>query len=165
MMYRQRKAFSMITAIFVIVIMASVAGFVMNLSGKMVQETTSQYQKEQAVLLAKSYTEFAIMTVMSNDRNGTGNCISDIDADDIIPIDAPTATAQGYRIRTRIGFIGQSTNIGSCFNTRKLGYPVTTTSDDLNIIVDVYVEYQALDNPLGTGAPWITYHRRTLQKI
>lgn len=165
MMQRQRKAFSMITAIFIILIMASVAGFVMNLSGKMVQETTSQYQKEQAVLLAKSYTELAIMTVMSNDRDSTGSCISNIDADDIVPVGANAATAQGYRIRTRIGFIGQISEIGSCLETRKLGSPVTARSDNLNIIVDVYVEYQALDNPLGTDAPWITYHRRTLQKI
>jgi peptidyl-tRNA hydrolase len=53
---QHRKAFSMITAIFVILMMATVGGFIMNLSGKMVQETASQYRKEQAILYAKSYT-------------------------------------------------------------------------------------------------------------
>ena len=48
-----RKAFSLITAIFVIVLMATVAAFIMNLSGKMVKGTTVQFQREQAVLLAK----------------------------------------------------------------------------------------------------------------
>lgn len=163
MMHRQRKAFSIITAIFLILLMASVAAFVMSLSGKIVQETTSQYQKEQAVLLAKSYTELAIMAVMSNDRAIT--CISDITANDIIPIGASTGTALAYNVRTRIAFIGPVADIGSCDDTRELGYPVTASSDNLNIIVDTYVEYKDINHPTPASAPWITYHRRTLQKI
>ncbi len=163
MMYRQREAFSLITAIFLIVLMASVAGFIMNLSGKIVQETISQYQKEQAVLLAKSYTELAIMAVMSNDRKGTSKCVSDIEAVDIIPVGADSTIAQGYNVRTRIGFIGLATDIGSCFDVRELGYP--PLSDNLNIIVDVYVEYKDINHPNPSVAPFITYHRRTLQKI
>ena len=162
MIYRQRKAFSMITAIFVIILMASVAGFVMNLSGKMVQESTALYQKEQAVLFAKSYTELAIMAVMSNDRNSTGICVSDIEAINVIPAGATAGSVQGYNVETRIAFIGPSTDIGSCDGTRELGNPVTASSDELNIIVDVYVKYKDLDNPSGND---ITYHRRTLQKI
>ena len=163
MISKQRDAFSLITAIFLILLMASVAAFVMNLSGKMVQETTSQYQKEQAALLAKSYTELAIMSVMSNDRITT--CISNIDATDIVPQGATAGAAQGYNVRTRIAFIGPATDIGSCDNTRELGNPVTVSSDNLNIIVDVYVEYKDINHPNPSIAPFITYHRRTLQKI
>ena len=164
-MIRQRKAFSLITAIFLILLMSSVATFVMNLSGKIVQETTSQYQKEQAVLYAKSYTELAIMTVMSNDRNGTGVCISDIEAVKVIPVGADSAIAQGYNVETRIAFIGSNTDIQSCFDIRELDNPVTAASDDLNIIVDVYVRYKDISHPTPASAPFITYHRRTLQKI
>jgi len=163
MISKQRDAFSLITAIFLILLMASVAAFVMNLSGKMVQETTSQYQKEQAVLLAKSYTELAIMSVMSNDRTTT--CISNINATDIVPQGATAGVAQGYNVRTRIAFIGPATDISSCDNTRELGNPVTVSSDNLNIIVDVYVEYKDINHPNPSVAPFITYHRRTLQKI
>ncbi len=162
MIYRQRKAFSLITAIFVIILMASVAGFVMNLSGKIVQESTALYQKEQAVLFAKSYTELAIMAVMSNDRNSTGICVSDIEAINVIPAGATEGSAQGYNVETRIAFIGPNADIGSCDGTRQLGNPVTASSDELNIIVDVYVKYKDLNNPSGND---ITYHRRTLQKI
>ncbi len=162
MIYRQRKAFSLITAIFVIILMASVAGFVMNLSGKIVQESTALYQKEQAVLFAKSYTELAIMAVMSNDRNSTGICVSDIEAINVIPAGATAGSAQGYNVETRIAFIGPNADIGSCDGTRQLGNPVTASSDELNIIVDVYVKYKDLNNPSGND---ITYHRRTLQKI
>jgi len=41
---RQRKAFSMITAIFLIVIMATIGAFVTSLGGKIVATTTAQYQ-------------------------------------------------------------------------------------------------------------------------
>lgn len=162
MIYRQRKAFSLITAIFVIILMASVAGFVMNLSGKIVQESTALYQKEQAVLFAKSYTELAIMAVMSNDRNSTGICVSDIEAINVIPAGATAGSTQGYNVETRIAFIGPNSDISSCDDTRELGNPVTASSDELNIIVDVYVKYKDLNNPSGND---ITYHRRTLQKI
>ncbi len=160
MMYKQRKAFSLLTAIFLILLMGSVAGFVMSLSGKMVQETTSMYQKEQAVLLAKSYTELAIMTVMSNDRNGTGNCIRDISG--VVGAAGASTNGEGYDVETRIAFIGPAAEIGACSNSREFGYP---TTDDLNIIVDIYVRYKDINSPTPANSPWVTYHRRTLQKI
>ena len=164
-MQRQREAFSLITAIFLIILMASVATFVMNLSGKIVQETTAQYQKEQAVLLAKSYTEYAIMTVMSNDRNTTGVCVNNVEAVNVIPIGADSSIAQGYNVEVRIAFIGTVTDIAACPVTRQLGNPVTALSDELNIIVDTYIRYKDISHPDPDNAPFITYHKRTLQKI
>ncbi|MEA2048530.1 MAG: type II secretion system protein [Campylobacterota bacterium] len=158
MLQKQREAFSMITAIFLIVIMASITGLVMSTAGKIVQETTSQYQKEQAVLWAKSYTEYAVMSVMSNDRNGTGNCIETITGD----IDDPE-NGQGYRIDTRISFIGNVEQVNSCTNV--LSNAVVTTQSPLNILVDVYVSYRDFNDPDVSTAPWIVYHRRSLQKI
>jgi len=149
---KQRKAFSMLTAIVVIVLMASVGAFVMSLSGKMVKTTTTQFQREQAMLLAKSYTEYAIMAVMSNDRKT--NCLGNI-----------TGNALGYNITVNISYIGRNIADPSgvpntCSNI--LSNTVVTLESTLNIIVDVYVRYNDLDNP--AGAP-ITYHKRTLQKI
>ena len=160
----QRKAFSMITAVIVLILMATVAILIMNVSGKIVKETSAQFQREQAMLLAKSYTEYAIMAVTANDRNGTGNCLRDIDG--LIKIDnsstATVAQGNGYQIRTRIAYIGQISEVGSCASTRVFSNTVTTERSPLNIIVDVYVDYKDLDN---ITAPWITYHKRTLQKI
>lgn len=165
MIYKQRRAFSLITAIFIIVIMATVTALVMGTAGKIVHETTAQYQKEQAVLLAKSYTEYAIMTVMSNDRIAPSNCIRDIDAD----IDDSPDDGKGYRVRTRIAFIGSAAEVASCAATRTFSNAVLTAESPLNIIVDVYVEYKDINHPeLATtpaNVPWIIYHRRTLQKI
>ena len=73
---KTKKAFSMITAIFVIVIMSAVTALIMNVTGKTLKETTQQYQKEQAALLARSYTELAIWQVLNYDRTVTPDCLT-----------------------------------------------------------------------------------------
>jgi len=153
----QRKAFSMLTAIFVIVIMASVAALVVNLSGKMVKETTAQFQREQAMLLAKSYTEYAIMAVMANDRKATNKCLKTINGNNVMRVYA----SGGFQVRVRIAYIGNVAEVGMCGSSR-LSSSVTTTKSPLNIIIDVYVKYQDFD---AATTQWITYHKRTLQKI
>jgi hypothetical protein len=158
---KSRKAFSIITAIFLIVIMAGVGVFITVLSGKMVQTTVEQYQREQAILLAKSYTELAIMAVMSNDRNGTGNCVDQINSS---TGDDPTK-GDGYNIRVRISFIGANGDISACSDVRELDNPVTLNSDELNIVVDTYVEFKDTSHNDPSNAPWRIYHKRTLQKI
>jgi len=159
-----RAAFSMITAIFVIVLMASVAAFVMNLSGKVVQETTAQYRKEQAILYAKSYTEFAIMAATAQD------CAP---AEITAEIGNDTEQGDGYHIIVQTHYIGANSG---CPNTIRLG-----NADNVNtpssvggvILVDVFVRYR---NPEDENAinneDWsmrnrrgITYHRRTLQRL
>ncbi len=158
MMAKQRKAFSMITAIFVIVLMATVAVFIMNLSGKIVKETTTQFQREQAMLLAKSYTEYAVMAVMANDRNTTGvNCLYTIKGD----IGSSPSAGNGYRARVHLGYIGNTQEVGSC-GGRILSQGVTTEKSPLTVMIDVYIDYKDPDN---TNGEWRTFHERTLQKI
>jgi len=150
-----RKAFSMITAIFVIVIMATVAGFVMNLSGKMVKSTTVQFQREQSMLLAKSYTEYAIMAVTANEHNES-TCLKNI-----------SGTYGTYNIDVNISYIGHANLHANCRLARPISNPpasnaVVTPKSPLNIIVDVFVDYPDYDHPDGLR---MTYHRRSLQKI
>ena len=157
-----RKAFSMITAIVVIVLMATVATFILNLSGKMVKGTTAQFQREQSMLLAKSYTEYAIMAVTANEHNTT-NCLNTITGNY-----GSAAGFSGYDIRVEISYIGDDDNFGtgSASNcSRILDDTVTTEKSPLNIIVDVFVSYKELDHRDGALAPDITYHKRSLQKI
>jgi type II secretory pathway pseudopilin PulG len=155
---QQRKAFSMLTAIFVIMIMASVGGMVMSLSGKMVKETTAQYQREQAMLLANSYTEYAVMAVMANDRNT--NCLKLING-----------VASGFTVVVRIAYIGTSAEVNVCKvspSSIKAVFSNTvspTTKSPLNIVIDTYVKYKDFDHHDADNAPWITYHKRSLQKI
>jgi len=145
----QRKAFSLFTAIVVMVIMASVAALITGMTGKLVKETTTQYQREQAALLANSYTEYAVMAVTANDR--AVNCLRTING-----------TWNGYSARIEISYIGDPATIGNCAATRKLSEAVVTPDTQLTIIVDAYIDYNDLDN---TTAPNLVYHRRTVQKI
>jgi len=147
MMNKQREAFSLIMAIVVIVLMATVAMLIMTMSGKMVKTTTAQYQQEQAILYAKSYTEYAIMAVMANDRNNT-TCLNTINA-----------VVDNYTIRADISYILDAP-VATC-NT-VLSSAVITPNSPLNIIVDVFVSYPDADHPDDLN---MTYHRRSLQKI
>jgi len=156
-----RKAFSMLTALVIIVLMASVGIFVLNLGGKIVKSTTTQYQHEQAELYAKSYTEYAILAVTGNDRSS--NCLTTITGS--IQTDtsagAPTvAEGNGYDINVTISYIGTAAGLGTCpaLNTATVNTPETP----LTIIIDAYVDYKDPDN---TSGPWFTVHRRTVQKI
>ncbi|MEY3090449.1 MAG: hypothetical protein RL113_765 [Pseudomonadota bacterium] len=151
-----RKAFSMITAIFIILLMATVAAFIKNLSGKMVKGTTTQFQHEQAVLLARSYTEYAIMAVTANDHTNSG-CLNNLSG-----AYAPDSIHTIYTVDVNLSYIGNSAIDGSC---RTLSNGVVHPNSPLNVIIDVYVRYPELDHPLGTNAPKVTYHKRSLQKI
>ena len=146
-----RKGFSMLTAIAVIVVIASIGAFILSLSGKMIAETTVQFQREQAMLLAKSYTEYAIMAATANDQNSS-NCLNSINSD----------VGGFYKVNVNISYIGRDIS-SSCNNI--LSTDINTTNSPLSIIIDVDVKYQNPDDPRGASAPWITFHKRTLQKI
>ena len=150
-----REAFAMITAIFVMVIMATVGALVMSTSGKIVKTTTAQYQHEQAILYAKSYTEYAIMAVTAHSR--AVNCIETING----AIGDDPVNGEGYRVRTHIAYIGPATVIGNCAATRQLSTNVANPNTPLTLIIDAYVDYKDPDNT----AQWRTVHRRTVQKI
>lgn len=164
---KQRKAFSMITAIFMIVLLATVASFILNLSGKTVEETTSQYRKEQAILYAKSYTEFAIMAASSQ------NCIKSINAD-IDGSQNEVKAGKGYRINVNVQYIGNDLTTAGAANCQTLGNAITNhPSKGAIVLIDVYVRYRNPDYPDAiNGTAWndsnnagITYHRRTLQRL
>jgi len=169
-----RKAFSMMMAVFVMVLMMSMTVLVFNISSKITTATLTQYQKEQAILLAKSYTEYAIMAAGANDSR-SDNCVETITGDvgNIIlgkNNNGNVDGGQGYRVEVNIGYIGNGLK---CSNEHILsddGTIVTrVNSKELspNIIIDVYVRYRAINTHKNNKdmPPWITYHRRTIQKL
>jgi len=159
-----RKAFSMLTALFVMILMASLAVFILNISSKSVKATVVNYKKEQAVLFAKSYTELAIMAATANESNVT-NCAETITGS-AVPLSTLTADPEngiGYEIQVDIAYIGNDlacTTPGKILNTTTISTP-----NALHIIVDTFVRYKpSIDVDAGSSR-WITYHRRTLQKL
>lgn len=155
-MSNMRSAFSMITAIFVIVIMSTIGAMVMSMSSKTVKSTIAQYQHEQAILYAKSYTEFAVMSVSANKRSS--RCINKING----RIGTPSS-GNGYDISTYISYIGIYTDVKKCYTKLYTGLPVASKTP-LTIIIDTYVRYLDPDT-IGRNDLWITVHRRTVQKI
>ena len=143
------------------------------MSQRITKETTVQYRAEQAALLAKSYTELAIMNVLHYDRTAKNECLYDLHGRESLA---------DYNITAHISYYGNSlpcTKNHRKFNDDQvhlnvLGYSSTKfTTADYNsiepgsatalaaVIVDVYVSYADPDH----GGNKITYSRRTLQKI
>jgi len=182
-----RNGFSMITAIFLIIIMSTVAMLVFNLSGKMVKNTTTQYRHEQAALLARSYTEYALLQVLKHNRS-SGTCIQTVNAvvNNIVPgsssSSATSTNGGGYAIKVTVNYLGNGLpcSPSHILNTTTLTteYNTTAAPDALAaVMIDVFVRYKdpamvaayANNNsgtaPTATQIPWITYHTRRLLKI
>ena len=149
MIVANRRGFSMLMAITVIIIMSTVAILVLSLTARTARATTAQYQKEQAFLLAKSYTEYAVMAIGSNDRGSS--CIQTISASNVYG---------GYDVEVDVGYIGSANEIPSGCGTSMADNNMST--DQLHVILDTYVRYKDPDNSTNR---MITYHKRTLQKI
>lgn len=153
---KHKKAFSMVTAIFVMVIMASLSAMVMNITGKTVKATTQQYQKEQAGLLARSYTELAILYVIHYDRR-SGSCLETI-------TDHFGDASNGYDITMNIQYIGKDSELTNCSASSVIATLNGTTGFDntISLVIDTFITYKDFDDPSNRD---ITFHRRTLQKL
>jgi len=155
---KTKKAFSMITAVIVIVIMATVSALIMNVTGKTIKATTQQYQKEQAQLLARSYTELAILNVIYSDRP-TG-CITTLNEQF-----GATTGFHGYDVTVNIQYIGNDTLITGC-GTSHITPTWTDNASNFNktvsLVIDTYITYKDFDDPENRD---ITFHKRTLQKL
>lgn len=152
---KSKKAFSMVMAIVTIVIMASLTALIMGITGKTIKATTQQYQKEQAALLSRSYTELALLYVSSYDRTG-GDCLENISAH------FGPAYPNGYDIEANIHYIGQESSLVGCASAITKLSGVSGFDQTMSIIIDVHVHYRDLDDPLNRN---INFHRRSLQKL
>ena len=142
----------MVTAIFVIIIMATITSLIMNVTGKTVKATTQQYQDEQARLLARSYTELGIMYALYYDRNTTGDCLETIND-----------TFKNYTIRVEFHYIGNTTALNGCAKAINPWVGTATGFEkSLSLVLDTYISYSDPDDSLNRP---ITYHRRSIQKL
>jgi len=144
----------MITAIFVIIMMATLTALIQNITGKTIKATTQQYQKEQASLLARSYSELAILYLTGYNRNA--NCLNHIQAQF-------GETNNRYNIEIEIQYIGKASELSFCDASRKTDLNASTNfGNTLSILLDVYVHYKSFDDPSNKVR---TLHKRTIQKI
>ncbi len=162
-MRKFRDGFSMLVAIFVIMLLSLVASYIFFASNSTTKAGTIQYQGDQAKLYARSFTEYAILAASGNDRTMPGNCISTITSN----IGNNPANGQGYQITVNLTYIGNQKYIQFC--TNKAAVLSNSDTDTLSVIVDVYVRYKDYQRVSASttpaSVPWITYHRRSLQKL
>jgi len=152
---KKRKAFAMMMAISVLVLVATIMALSLSITSQTTKRTTDLYLYEQAVLLSKSATEYALLQISQNpnacidngddsfnfklDFNGNGD-----DSDDI------------YDINITTRYIGTSASGCSDYISN-----MSTPELDGSVLMDVTI---SIDDPTVTTEP-IRYFRRTIQKL
>lgn len=143
-----RKAFSMITAIFVIVVLATIAMLSLSMVANTYQNTMIQYRQEQAALYAKSYTELAVMAVTQYGRSA--QCVNNIAG----------TTTDGYAVSGTIRYIGGTGLNVAC--ARLAGGTTVATDDSIaSVVIDMDVSYT--DTTISPNP--IIFHKRTTKLI
>jgi len=140
-----RSGMAMIMAIAVIVIFATIMALALALTSQTTQRTTQLYLYEQAVLLSKSATEYALLRI-AQDNNSSEPCNFtgvNFTQDDF------------YDINISVQYIYTTGVCGSQYAT------VTTPEQNGSILLDVAVSV----NDANVSTEPIRYFRRTIQKL
>lgn len=145
-----RKGMAMLMAIFMILILGGIMAIVITMTSNTSKRTQDQYLHEQALLLTRSATEYALLAVSGHEYNATNGCINTIN------MQYPNAGATAmFDINITLSYVGFN-GLAGCNQ-----YIATVTAPESNgtILMDVVVT----DHNLTTEP--IRYHRRTLQKM
>lgn len=123
-----RPAFSLLSALFLMVLVSTLMLLVTNTTATQFEQTTSNYRKEQASLLAYSYTRFAQLAIQKhNFYNNT--CLESIH---LTP-----ENLEAYHITITLQYIGIDANI-SCPTAL---YQPTEYTLNPSVLIDISVSY------------------------
>jgi hypothetical protein len=117
------------------------------------QRTTNTYINEQAQLLAKSATEYAVLRVSGFDR--AAGCLPGFNAQ------YPDAINPIFDINVTIQYFGFGNGCAPLFVAPYAIGSIQTPESNGTMLIDVYVQ----DNANLHFSEPIRYHRRTLQKL
>lgn len=155
---KMRSGIALIMAIALLVILAGLMATILNISSNANKRTEHLYFQEQAQLLAKSATEFALLAVSGHNRLGNSSCVQEINSQ------YPPGANAYYDINTTIRYIGldigSGAPTGSCA-TNSIGPAISTEQSQGTLLIDVYVS--SIDTNLRMNET-ISFHRRTIQK-
>jgi len=154
---RKHNGFAMIMAIILIVVLSTIMAIMLNLTQKTTKETTNLYLKEEAVFLAKSATELALLEISGHDRNTTTtyltgkiSCLHQVNAV------YPNATHKIFDINTTIRYIGFNCQNLNAIYVKNINTPESNGS----VLIDTTVT-----SAPNTSTQTIRYFRRTIQKL
>jgi type II secretory pathway component PulK len=145
-----RRGFGLITAIVILITVATLMTLMMGLSSSSVKSTLDIYLKEQAELLARSATEYALLAISGHDNSV--DCIKNINIR--YPQNSPT-----HEANVTILYMGNNIPLACAPNI--LSNSVDTNESNLTVIIDTVVSVNRANT--GITEP-IRIHRRTLQK-
>lgn len=145
----RRNAMAMIMAIGVIVIIATIMALALSLSSQTTKRTTDLYLYEQAVLLSKSASEYALLEI----SQATACSIDTL-------IFNPPSPLDYYDINISMQYI--YTEVATCNAGGGTSYFIVSTPEQNgSVLMDITV---SVDDPTITSEP-ITYFRRIIQKL
>lgn len=144
-----RRGFGLITAIVIMITVATLMTLMIGLSSTSAKVTLDLYLKEQAELLSRSVTEYALLAI-SGHPNGT-DCIENINIR--YPESAPT-----HEANVTLWYIGNGIPT-TCAHI--LANDINTSESNLTVVIDAVVSVNQANT--GITEP-IRIHRRTIQK-
>lgn len=141
----KKRGFGIITAIVLLVLIATVGAMIISIAAMNSKKATDDYLRIQAEMLAASATEFAVMRIQGFNRTINNNCLETV-----------TINADPFTAKATINYL-LAADLPNCNN--KLATNVQDTDLNGMAIVDVVVTTKE-----GTTTEPIRIHKRTLQK-
>ncbi len=137
-----RPAFTLLSAIFLMVLVAVLMMLTLSLSSQTSKQTSDLYLQEQAQLLAKSSTEFALLAISAHDNSV--DCVNSM-----------SLNYEQFDIYMKMYYLGNGLP-NACDTLDNL---IGTAESNGTVIVDTTVTYQDQETN-----ETVRYHRRTIQK-
>lgn len=151
---KAKRGIAMILAIAFLLVAGVILALMIRMTAQTTKRTGDIYFQEQAHLLARSATEFALLAISGHNRAG-GNCLTNIN------IQYPAAGAAAiYDINTTIQYVGLASLGGTCAGANSLINNIVTPESNGTILIDTYVTTSANVNLTEP----VRFHRRTMQK-
>lgn len=162
-----KRGFSLVAAIFFIILVATTALTALSIAAMTARDVNNIYSKEQALLLAQSATEFAVMAMQAHNYPDPTNPAVARNCLETINLSYPSAVAGQtmYNITVNLYYLDPNLGCGS----RGIGLTPFRNADGSNVASNVVTTHMALvDVTVRStdllGAMPIIYNRRTLQK-
>ena len=145
---QHRSGIAMIMAIAVILVLSTIMALTLQMTTQTTKQTVNDYLHEQAILLTRSATEYALLRISGRDRIANG-CLTTL-----------TGTHnQIFDIDISIRYIG----LAEC--NAAATYINRANVDDIDSIGSAILDVVISVNDENVTTEPIRYHRRTLQKL
>ena len=144
----KRSGFAMISAVLIMIVVATIMMFTINQTTQTVKRTADLYLYEQVELHIKSATEYALFRIAGN--NTAAGCINALN----FTIDTI------YDVNITMQYVFNPIIIAGAGCTNYIGTLVAPEQDG-SVLMDVTISVDADD----TGSEPIRYFRRTIQKL